>query len=145
MNKIYITNNLFNFSTKTFPENTLIFNILKFNNNNILKNYIEKFNPEIICENTQTQNFINKILPNKPTILIKNYPDTKYHYIDKSTQFFLYYILLSSFSTFFLLNIFTTHYSSIIFITLLINLFLWFLSYKFLINKQPWQPISIHN
>jgi len=145
MNKIYITNNLFNFSTKTFPENTLIFNILKFNDNNILKNYIEKFNPEIICENTQTQNFINKILPDKQTILIQNYPDTKYHYIDKSTKFFLYYIIISSFSTFFLLNIFTNNYSTVIFFTLLINLFVWTISYQFLIKKQPWQPISIHS
>lgn len=146
MDKIYITNNLFNFSTKIFPENTLIFNIQKFDNNELLKKFINNSNIKtIICENNNCLKTSQKLFPNLSITTIDNYNKTTHVYTDKSIHFFLYYILLSSITTFFLLNVLTREYSSIIFFTLLINFLLWISIYHLLVKKQPWQPLSTHN
>lgn len=145
MNTIYFTNSLLEFKTKKIPKNSIIINIEKFNNNNFIQSIIKKLNiHKIIVENTSLHKYISTLLPNFQIHLIDNLP--KNHiYRPKNTSYFLYFLILSSFTTFVFFNITTRKYSFIISITLITNLILWLISYKLLINNQPWDNFIINN
>ncbi len=144
MDKIYITNTLLDFKTKIIPKNAIIINLEKFNNNDFLKTIISRLDiNEIICENKELQKYVSKIL-NKEVINIEELEIKCSRYQDKSVFYFLYYISLASFTSFFFFSLYIKK-RFLIAMILIVNLFIWLVSYYFLMKKQPWENVIIDN
>lgn len=144
MDTIYFTNNLFNFSTKIFPEKSIIINLLKYENNNFINDIIYKLNiKKILCENNAVKKYIQKILPNKKITCIDDDNINKYYYYDKSIDYHIYFIILAAITTFFILSIPSWKNSFIIAIVIFVFSINWMICYYFLVRKQPWEHISI--
>ncbi len=144
MDTIYFTNKLLNFSTKIFPEKSIIINLLKYNKHNYIPEIINKLNiKNILCENNTTKKYIQKILPNKTIKLIEQEKITKYYYNDKNIDYHIYFLLLSGITTFFILSIPSWKNSFLIATVIFIFAINWMICYYFLVRNQPWEHLSI--
>jgi len=146
MDKIYFTSNLFSFSTKIFPENAIIINLQKFDNYNFIQNLIPKLNiKNIYCENNHLCNIIKKYTNITPININESNLSHLHIYQDKSIYFYLYFIIISSVLTFFILNVYIRNQSNIIALTLFINFIFWMITFYSIIHKHPYQHISTYS
>lgn len=145
MDKIYITNTLFDFKTRIFPKNAIIINLEKYNKSDFLKDIFTKIGiSNIICENKTLYKYISNKFPNYNVSLVEDSENTCF-YKDKTITFFLYFILLSSFTTYFIMTTGTRKYSFLIGLVLLVNILMWLISFQLLIRKQPWENVIVEN